>query len=78
MKKANKTHYSIYNVTQEIKILQSSSSENIQELHLLLRASNETFISEIDYVWERQNQNVLDCMIKVNETQNEIQRNAET
>lgn len=72
MKKANETQYSIYNVTQEIKILQSSSSENIQELHLLLRASNETFISEIDSVWERQNQNVLDCMIKVNETQTEI------
>ncbi len=73
-KRANETQYSIDNVTQEIIFLQTSSSESIQELHLLLHASNETtFISEIDNIWERQNQDALHCMVKVNQTQNEAQ-----
>ncbi len=74
LKKANETQYSVYNVTQDIKILQKSSSESIQELKLLLRTSNETFTSDIDNLWERQNQNAFHCMVKVNETRNEAEK----
>lgn len=71
MEKINETKH---NVMEQIKSLQASSSESIQELHLLLHASNETtFISEIDNIWERQNQDALHCMVKVNQTQNEAQ-----
>ena len=74
LKKANETQYSVYNVTQDIKILQTSSSESIQELKLLLRTSNETFTSDIENIWERQNQNAFHCMVKVNETRNEAEK----
>ncbi len=86
MEKTNETYYRIENLTEviqhslvkltrkqeeEISSLEKSSNESVENLHIQLHSLNHSFTTDIEGVWRRLNQNALDCLGKINETQNE-------
>ncbi len=86
MEKTNETYYRIENLTEviqhslvkltrkqeeDISSLERSSNESVENLHIQLHSFNHSFTADIEGVWRRLNQNALDCLGKINETQNE-------
>ncbi len=86
MEKTNETYYRIENLTEiiqhslvkltrkqeeDISSLERSSNESIENLHIQLHSFNHSFTADIEGVWRRLNQNALDCLGKINKTQNE-------
>ena len=86
MEKTNETYYRIENLTEviqhslvkltrkqeeEISSLEKSSNESVENLHIQLHSLNHSFTTDIEGVWRRLNQNALDCLGKINKTQNE-------
>ncbi len=86
MEKTNETYYRIENLTEiiqhslvkltrkqeeDISSLERSSNESIENLHIQLHSFNHSFTTDIEGVWRRLNQNALDCLGKINKTQNE-------
>ncbi len=86
LQRSNETYYRIENLTEviqhslvkltrkqeeDISSLEKSSNESVENLHIQLHSFNHSFTADIEGVWRRLNQNALDCLGKINETQNE-------
>ncbi len=83
MEKTNETYENLTEVIQhslvkltrkqeeDISSLEKSSNESVENLHIQLHSFNHSFTTDIEGVWRRLNQNALDCLGKINETQNE-------
>ena len=56
---------------EDISSLEKSSNQSVENLHIQLHSFNHSFTTDIEGVWRRLNQNALDCLGKINETQNE-------